>query len=110
VIATGAIDELRAGARAVLDERLFPVALEIVSEQLLVRFAGNEKGVAFQIERARKLLKDAEVVMDDADLWKRIAATRALEGRVREEPSGNVKVLMERIKRQLDPENIFAAD
>ncbi|HEV8202964.1 MAG TPA: hypothetical protein VGP98_01935, partial [Pyrinomonadaceae bacterium] len=75
-----------------------------------VRFAGNEKGVAFQIEQARKLLKDAEVVTDDADLWKKIAATRALEVRVRKEPSGNVKVLMERIKRQLDPENIFAAD
>ncbi len=110
VIATGASDELRAGTRAILDARLFPVAMEIVSEQLLVRFAGNEKGVAFQIEQARKLLKDAEVVMDDAELWKRIASTRALESRVRKEPSGNLKALMERIKRQLDPENIFAAD
>jgi len=110
VIAMGAVEELRAGMRAILDARLFPVAMEIVSDQLLVRFAGNEKGVAFQLEQARKLLKDAEVVTDDADLWKKIAATRALEVRVRKEPSGNVKVLMERIKRQLDPENIFAAD
>jgi len=110
VMASGYIEELRAGMRAILDARLFPVAMEIVSDQLLVRFAGNEKGVAFQIEQARKLLKNAEVVMDDADLWKGIAATRALEGRVRTEPSGNVKVLMERIKTQLDPENIFAAD
>ncbi|HEV8203216.1 MAG TPA: FAD-linked oxidase C-terminal domain-containing protein, partial [Pyrinomonadaceae bacterium] len=101
VIAMGAVEELRAGMRAILDARLFPVAMEIVSDQLLVRFAGNEKGVAFQIEQARKLLKDAEVVTDDADLWKKIAATRALEVRVRKEPSGNVKVLMERIKRQL---------
>ena len=106
VIATGTIDELR----AVLVARLFPVAAEIVSGRLLVRFAGNEKGVAFQIEEARKLLKDAEVVMDDADLWNGIAATRALDGRVRKEPSGNVKVLMERIKRQLDPKNILATD
>ena len=102
--------DLRAAMRAILDARLFPVAMEIVSERLLVRFAGNEKGVAFQIEASRKLLKDAEVVVDDTNLWKRIASTRALENRVRKEPSGNVKALMERIKRQLDPENIFAAD
>jgi FAD/FMN-containing dehydrogenase len=106
VISSGGIDELR----AVLAARLFPVAAEIVSGRLLVRFAGNEKGVAFQIEKARKLLKDAEVLMDDADLWKGLAATRALDGRVRKEPSGNVRVLMERIKRQLDPRNILAAD
>ena len=110
VIATGAIDDLRAGASAILKARLFPVALEIVSERLLVRFAGNEKGVAFQIEEAQKLFKNAEVVMDDAGLWKTINATRALEGRVRKEFSGNAKTLMERIKRQLDPKNIFAAD
>jgi FAD/FMN-containing dehydrogenase len=110
VIATGAIDDLRAGARAILQARLFPVAVEIVSGRLLVRFAGNEKGVAFQIEEARKLLRNAEVVMDDAGLWTTIAATRALEGRIRKEPTGNVKVLMERIKRQLDPRNILAAD
>ena len=110
VIASGTIDDLNAGARAILQARLFPVAVEIVQGKLLVRFAGNEKGVAFQIEQARKLLKKAEVVIDDVDLWKTIAATRALEGRVRKEPSGNAKVLMERIKRQLDPGNILAAD
>ncbi|HXS01667.1 MAG TPA: FAD-linked oxidase C-terminal domain-containing protein [Pyrinomonadaceae bacterium] len=110
VIASGTIDDLNAGARAILQARLFPVAVEIVQGRLLVRFAGNEKGVAFQIEQARKLLKKAEVVIDDADLWKTIAATRALEGRVRKEPSGNAKALMERIKRQLDPGNILAAD
>jgi glycolate oxidase subunit GlcD len=107
VIAT---DEPDRGMRAILNARLFPVAMETVSERLLVRFAGNEKGVAFQIEEARKLLKNAEVIMDDAELWKQIAATRAREGRVRKEPSGNAKGLMERIKRQLDPENILAAD
>ena len=110
VIASGTIDDLNAGARAILQARLFPVAVEIVQGKLLVRFAGNEKGVAFQIEQARKLLKKAEVVIDDVDLWKTIAATRALEGRVRKEPSGNAKVLMERIKRQLDAGNILAAD
>ena len=109
VMASGTVEALRAAMRALLEQRLFPVAMEIVSERLLVRFAGNEKGVAFQIKEARKLLKDAEVVMDDANLWKEIAATRVLEGSVRKVPSGNVKVLVERIKRQLDPKNIFAA-
>jgi glycolate oxidase subunit GlcD len=97
-------------ARAILDARLFPVALEIVDDVLHVRFAGNEKGVAFQIEQAAKLLKNAEIVTDDAQLWKKIAARRGLEGRIREEPSGTAKLLMQRIKRQLDLGNIFAAD
>ncbi|HEU5131802.1 MAG TPA: hypothetical protein VFT26_06860, partial [Pyrinomonadaceae bacterium] len=110
VIARGSVEDLRKSARAILEERLFPVASEIVSGQLLVRFAGNEKGVAFQIEEALKLLKNAEVVMDDADLWKRLAAERASEPRIRESPSGTAKVLMERIKRQLGPMNILTAD
>ncbi|HEU4932897.1 MAG TPA: FAD-binding protein [Pyrinomonadaceae bacterium] len=110
VIATGAIDDLRAGAIAVLKARLFPVAVEIVSGRLLVRFAGNEKGVLFQTEQALKLLKDAEIVMHDADLWSNIAGERAREDRIPNEPTGTAKVLMERIKRQLDPRNIFAAD
>jgi len=103
VIGTGSV-------RAILDARLFPVAFEIVDDLLHVRFAGNEKGVAYQTEQALKLLKNAEIVMDDAQLWKKIAARRTLEGRTREEPSGTAKLLMERIKRQLDPKNILAAD
>ncbi len=106
VIATGSIDDLR----AVVEARLFPVAVEIVSGRLLVRFAGNEKGVLFQIEQAQKLLKDAEIVMHDADIWNKIAAERAREARIPTEPIGNAKALMERIKRQLDPNNIFATD
>ena len=110
VIATGAIDDLRTAARAVVETRLFPVAMEILSGRLLVRFAGNEKGVLFQIEQARKLLKDAEIVMHDSDLWKQIAAERVSEERIRTEPTGTAKALMERIKRRLDPNNIFATD
>jgi FAD/FMN-containing dehydrogenase len=110
VIATGSIDELRTSARAILQARLFPVAMEPLSGRLLVRFAGNEKGVLFQIEQARKLLKDAEIVMHDAALWNKIAAERAGEDRIPTEPTGTARVLMERIKRQLDPKNIFATD
>jgi FAD/FMN-containing dehydrogenase len=101
-------------ARAILEARLFPVAVETLNGNLLVRFAGNEKGVAFQIEQASKLLKNAEVVMDDRELWKRIAAQRASEDCKSEMPSGAARLLMERIKKQLDPfgilPNILAAD
>ena len=106
VIARGTAEELRTSARTIIEARLFPVASEIVNDVLFIRFAGNEKGVAFQIEQALKLLKNAEVVMDDADLWKKIAIAE----RKREAPSGMAKVLMQRIKRQLDPLNILAAD
>jgi glycolate oxidase subunit GlcD len=110
VIATGAIEDLRKSARAILDARLFPVAAELFIDALFVRFAGNEKGVTFQTEQALKLLKNAEIVLDDADVWKTIAVARASEDRIREAPSGTARVLMERIKRQLDPKNILAAD
>ena len=110
VMGTGSIDDLRAGARTILEARLFPVAVEMAPGRLLVRFAGNEKGVLFQIEQARKLLKDAEIVMHDSDLWNKIAAERASEDRIPTEPTGTAKALMERIKTQLDPKNIFALD
>ncbi|HSL55812.1 MAG TPA: FAD-binding protein [Pyrinomonadaceae bacterium] len=106
VIARGSVEDLRKSARTIVEARLFPVAAEIVSGELLVRFAGNEKGVAYQIEQALKLLKNAEVVMNDADLWTKIV----VEDRIREKPSGTAKVLMQRIKRQLDPQNILTAD
>jgi glycolate oxidase subunit GlcD len=99
VIGRGAVEDILAA-------RLFPVAAEIVSERLFVRFAGNEKGVTYQIEQARKLLKDAEIVMDDAELWKKIN----LQAKTPEEPSETAKLLMQRIKKQLDPQNILTTD
>jgi FAD/FMN-containing dehydrogenase len=98
VIGRGTVEDI-------LKARLFPVAAEIVSERLHVRFAGNEKGVAYQIEQARKLLKDAEVVMDDADLWKRMVFEREPE-----KLSEPARLLMQRIKMQLDPQNILTTD
>jgi FAD/FMN-containing dehydrogenase len=106
VMARGSVEDLRGGARAILEARLFPVASEIASDMLLVRFAGNVKGVAFQIEESLKLLQKAEVVMDDADLWKRIV----LERTTRERLSGPARLLMQRIKRQLDPQNVLTTD
>jgi FAD/FMN-containing dehydrogenase len=77
---------------------------------LFVRFAGNDKGVAFQTEEALKLLRNGTIIRNDAHIWKKIAAEWVSEVRIREEPSGTAKALMERIKRQLDPKNILAAD
>ena len=110
VIVTGAAEDLRKSARMILEARLFPVAAELFNDTLFVRFAGNEKGVAFQTEQTLKLVKNAEIMLDDAEHWKKIAAARMSEERVREARSGNAKALMERIKKQLDPKNILAAD
>jgi FAD/FMN-containing dehydrogenase len=90
IIATGSIAELIAGARRVLDARLFPVAAELVSPAfanrlgiqtqnaaLLVRFAGNEKGVAYQLEQTLLNLKQlisTEVPSGDALLWQTLAS------------------------------------
>jgi len=98
VIATGTIEDLR----KIVDARLFPVAAEIDGDKLLVRFAGNEKGVAFQIEKACALLKNADVVMNDTDLWKRVPARES-----RSHLSAGEKSLMQRIKKQLDPLGTF---
>ena len=133
IITTGSKTELVASAQAILDARLFPVAAEIVSPALahrlgitanhpalLVRFAGNEKGVAFQIEQSMPMLHDAEVVADDAELWRGIAAARissedqdsiwqigALGGRINTPPSDAGMRLMQRVKQQLDPLNLL---
>ena len=89
IIATGAVHDLLSSARAILEARLFPVAAEIVSSAfanrlgtttnasvLLVRFAGNEKGVAYQLEQARARVNHAEIVSEDAQLWQMVAAAR----------------------------------
>lgn len=110
VMAHGAFRKLRKSASRILEARLFPVASEIIEDVLYVRFAGNEKGVAFQTEQALKLVHNAEIVRDDVELWKKITADRASDVIVRKEPSGTANVLMQRIKKQLDPKNILAAD
>ena len=41
---------------------------------MLVRFAGNEVSVKYQVERTLALNNDGEVITDDALLWEQIAA------------------------------------
>ena len=89
VMSSGAIVDLLSSARTILEERLFPVAAEIVSPVfadriglptkpglpvLLVRFAGNEKGVAYQLGETLAKLRNAEIISDDQKLWQDIAA------------------------------------
>jgi FAD/FMN-containing dehydrogenase len=92
VIATGAISDLFAAGHTLINARLFPVAVELVSSAfskrigiatdeatLLVRFAGNDKGVAYQVEQALVHLKNSavkttELRNDDAQLWQWVAA------------------------------------
>ncbi len=69
IVAAGPATQLISSARAILESRLFPVGLEVVSAQvakhlgisidekssvLLVRFAGNKKGVEYQSIKHRK--------------------------------------------------------
>ena len=92
VIGTGSSAELLLAGQTLLNARLFPVAVELVSSAfsqrigiasdevtLLVRFAGNEKGVAYQFEQALVHLKNStvkatEIFNDDAQLWQSVAA------------------------------------
>jgi glycolate oxidase subunit GlcD len=88
LLAFGPPDSLISGAQKLLDERLFPVAGELLSPQfareaefsdgtshlLLVRFAGSTKAVEDQVRRATKVLKkwstDAGPVEDnEATAW-----------------------------------------
>ena len=95
IVATGPPAALISRAQSILDARLFPVATELVSSGvanlldvaidkgsagLLVRFAGNEKGVEYQTNQALFHLvqdaetREAEVVAQDAGLWESLAS------------------------------------
>ncbi len=82
VVIPGVALDLLKKARDIVAARLFPVAVEILSPAfakliglsadepvLLVRFAGNEVGVQYQIEQVR-----GEVIADDEWIWRSIAA------------------------------------
>jgi hypothetical protein len=82
---------LISSARAILESRLFPVALEVVSAQvakhlgisidekssvLLVRFVGNKKGVEYQSHQASEELhwSKIEIIERDESLWQKLSA------------------------------------
>jgi glycolate oxidase subunit GlcD len=87
VIVDGAVLDLTTKARSIVAAGLFPVAAEIVSPAfasllgittnqpvMLVRFAGNQVGVKFQLERTLALCEGGEVIDDDSQLWQQLAA------------------------------------
>jgi FAD/FMN-containing dehydrogenase len=87
VIVHGPLSELPAKARSIISAGLFPVAAEIVSPAfasllgidtnqpvMLVRFAGNEVAVKYQVERTLGLSDKGEIVNDDLQLWRQLAA------------------------------------
>ena len=108
VIATGKPSELVHAGRTIVDARLFPVAVELISSAvtsrlgihtndspatLLIRFAGNDKAVAYQIEQTLIHLKNSainssEVLAEDSQLWRSLAALP-----VHEKPSSERRVL-----------------
>jgi FAD/FMN-containing dehydrogenase len=94
ILALGNREDLFAGARRIIDSRLFPVALELLSPSLaqettwadgrdhllLVRFAGSVNAVAQQTASAIELLPydsreaSARIEPDDSGIWQSLAA------------------------------------
>ncbi|MFN2452810.1 MAG: FAD-linked oxidase C-terminal domain-containing protein [Pyrinomonadaceae bacterium] len=96
VIARGSLSALLPAARGILDARLFPVALELLSPRmahavalpqagaedcaLLIRFAGSAEAVAYQTQQSCVLLNSitknsaVETCADDDELWRELAA------------------------------------
>ena len=93
-MACGTREELLAGARLVIDSRIFPVAVELLSpgfayeagwsegkdHLLLIRFAGSPNAVAEQTRATATLLKEKDegrpnqLVTEDKVIWNILAA------------------------------------
>lgn len=92
IAATGEIALLYDAARSIVDNRLFPVAVELLSPALaqdvqsiqvdhtsllLVRFAGNNGAVKFQQDQALSLIRpncsSVATLENDAALWREVA-------------------------------------
>ena len=95
VLSVGSMKAALDAGRSILAARLLPVAVELISEEMatrlnveishgsvlmLIRFAGIEKTVAYQVEEAITILRDQpgitdiETLSDDQGLWRRLAA------------------------------------
>ena len=101
-VATSAdLPRLTEAARALVASQLFPAAVEIVSPRMagalslpsggggfvvLARFAGTDGTVAYQVARARELVREhekvtgVEVLDDDGPVWSGLAAASARGG------------------------------
>jgi FAD/FMN-containing dehydrogenase len=95
VLAEGSFDSALKAAWSIHQAHLFPVAIELLSAEmakkigigvsaknvlLLIRFAGIEKTVRYQLDRANQLLRgergilEVELDFDDQSFWRNLAA------------------------------------
>jgi FAD/FMN-containing dehydrogenase len=95
IVSRGTVSSLVSGARAVIINRLFPVAVELLSQEtaeqlgltnshkgevLMTRFAGAREAVSYQTERALELLRTEGATNsrvseeNDPALWDTLAA------------------------------------
>ncbi len=95
VLSVGSMKAVLDAGHSILTAKLFPVALELISEAMakrlnieispgavlmLTRFAGIEKTVSYQVEEAISILKrqsgitDIEAESDDQGLWRMLPA------------------------------------
>jgi len=90
IVAAGKTAVLHSAARSIIDNHLFPVAVELISPALaanvvslpadnslmLVRFAGNLGAVKFQQEKALSIVEanctNIELLGDDGALWQKL--------------------------------------
>ena len=126
VIASGSLSSVFAAGWAVYKAGLFPVGLELLSASmasergstisgndtlLMIRFAGIERTVAYQAERAAALIKaagiaDVEMHNDDQNLWRNLqtfplGARQALGFRMNVKPS-QIKSVVDLIELEKD--------
>jgi hypothetical protein len=84
------------------------IDIEVETAALLIRFAGNEKGVTYQVEQALLHLKNASieetgVVSDDSWIWQNLAAVA-----VQEAPSFATHVLPTKlVHTSLDSDSLW---
>ncbi|MFZ0063045.1 MAG: FAD-linked oxidase C-terminal domain-containing protein [Pyrinomonadaceae bacterium] len=132
ICAHGPLQSAFAAAWSVYEAGLFPVAIELLSAdlakhcvltdpgevQLLIRFAGIEKTVAYQIDKATGLLKghalaNVEVIEDDRSIWRNLqlvplATSVGLSCRIGLKPS-QVRRLIETVIKHSDRELVWQA-
>jgi glycolate oxidase subunit GlcD len=95
IAAYGSLDSLLRCARATLDARLLPVAIELLSPgvarrlsvpsedgnpALIIRYAGTPETVAYQTDQTMKTLRNdlaasqCAIIDEDAEYWRKLAA------------------------------------
>jgi len=116
IVAVGRESDLISRAQGILNSRLFPVALELLSSAfanligiavkdnsavLLVRFAGNEKGVRYQTAQALAELSknQTEIADDDVGLWASLAAMPLKE---LSDSTWRASILPDRVNKLID--------